>query len=140
MIQDLAERSKLAKGNMFPKLFSYTLGKKYTLIDFLFSYCAPCLEEIPKYKEVYSKYKNKGFEIIAISSDWTQDISNWQKTIDKNDLVWQNFHDKNKKETKKYNINSFPTTFLLDFKGKIIKKNPSLKDLEAFLEDNLKNN
>lgn len=144
--QDLEARSSLEVEKVFPQIYfenknvTYTLGKKYTLIDFWFSYCAPCLEEIPKYKELYSKYKNKGFEIVAISSDRIQDISNWKNTIDKNDIVWQNFYDNDKKETKKYNINSFPTTFLLDSDGKIIKKNISQEELKAFLEVNLKNN
>jgi thiol-disulfide isomerase/thioredoxin len=32
-----------------------SLGKKYTLIDFWFSNCAPCLQQLPAYKKIYEK-------------------------------------------------------------------------------------
>ncbi|WHF52601.1 TlpA disulfide reductase family protein [Chryseobacterium gotjawalense] len=84
-------------------------------------------------------YKDKGFEIIVFSTDRTLDIANWRKTVDKNNLSWQNVLDENGVEAKKYNINQFPTTFLLDAEGNIIKKNISPEELAQFLEENLKN-
>ncbi|MDR2206943.1 MAG: TlpA family protein disulfide reductase [Flavobacteriaceae bacterium] len=115
-----------------------SLGGKYTFIDFWFSYCQPCLIEMPKHKTIYDKYKSKGFEYIGISTDGTQDIENWKKVIQKYDLTWKNILDENGVESKKYLINKFPTTFLLDSGGKIIKKDISPEELEKFLEENLK--
>lgn len=141
--QDLNNRSKLEVGNQFPEMsfgnnnISSVFGTKYTLVDFWFSYCQPCIEAMPKYKTLYADYKGRGFEIIGISSDRTQDIANWKNTVEKYRLVWKNFHDKNKMETTKYNINSFPTTFLLNADGKIIKKNISPEELNVFLKENL---
>lgn len=135
---------KLDEGKKFPEVIldntklPSIYGRKYTLVDFWFSYCKPCLELIPKYKQLYANYKDKGFEIIGFSTDRTQDIANWRKTVDKNNLSWQNVLDENGVEAKKYNINQFPTTFLLDAEGNIIKKNISPEELEQFLEENLK--
>jgi len=141
---DIKKSGKLVKNSIFPnlefkgkKIFS-SLGKKYTLIDFWFSFCQPCLEEIPKYKNLYSKYKDKGFEIISISTDRTKDIGKWKKTIKNKELQWQQYLDENGMEAKFYNINSFPTTFLVDSAGVIVKKNIPLEELDNFLEDNLK--
>lgn len=142
--QDLVELSKLKIGNKFPQInfenknISTVFGKKYTLIDFWFSSCLPCLEAMEKYKQFYSHYKDRGFEIVAISTDREKDILYWKYTIEKRGLKWQNFRDKNKIETEKYSINSFPTTFLLDSEGKIIKKNISSEELENFLKEKLK--
>ena len=40
--------------------------------------------------------------------------------------------------SKKYSINKFPTNFLLDSEGKIIKRDIPQEELEKFLEENLK--
>lgn len=48
---------------------NFRLGKKYTLVDFWASFCQPCLEVFPIYKELYEVYKNKGFELVGISGD-----------------------------------------------------------------------
>lgn len=141
---DLVERLKLEIGQEFPKIIfdknnlKKYYGNKYTLIDFWFSFCKPCLEQIPLYKQIYKKYKNEGFEYIGISTDRTKDISKWKEVIKRNELEWPNFLDENAVEAKKYNINQFPTTFLLDSKGKIIQRNISQEELDIFLKKKLK--
>lgn len=132
---------KFTKGYIFNykiKNTSIKVSKNFTLIDFWFSYCPPCLEEMPKYKELYKKYHTKGFEILGISTDRKNDIGNWKKVIQDKQLVWEQYLDENGTEAKKYNINKFPTTFLLDSEGKIIEKDMSPIELEKFLEKNLK--
>lgn len=125
---DMMKSLKLSEHSVFPDLefkgkkILSSLGKKYTLIDFWFSSCQPCLVEIPKYKKLYSKFKDKGFEIVSISTDRTVD-KRWEKVV--------------KEKSKLYNVNSFPTTFLLDFTGAIVKKNISLEELDGFLENKL---
>jgi thiol-disulfide isomerase/thioredoxin len=134
---------KIQIGEKFPleiiaknSIFKNT-NKKYFLVDFWFSHCGPCLNDFPKYKEVYKQYKDKGLEIIGISTDQTKNVNDWKKVIKEKDLLWIHFLDENGTESKKYNINAFPTTFLLDSEGVIIKKNISPEELENFLEKNL---
>ncbi len=142
MNNKLIEMKYFSKGFVFPikdiKNEKLSLSQKYTLIDFWFSYCKPCLLEIPYYKELYEKYKDKNFSIISISTDRTQDIENWKKVIAKNNITWQNLLDENGNISKKYSINKFPTNFLLDSEGKIIKRDIPQEELEKFLEENLK--
>jgi len=47
---------------------SHFLGKP-TVINFFTTWCAPCLEEIPGFVDVYNKYKDRGFELVGISLD-----------------------------------------------------------------------
>lgn len=108
---------------------------KYTLINYWFSRCRPCLDELPELKKLYSIYKAKGFEIVSISTDKTKDLSIWQKRIVENELNWLQYLDENGKEALTLSVNRFPSTFLLNGKGEVIKKDISPNDLELFLKE-----
>ncbi len=114
------------------------LKKKYTLIDFWYSNCSPCIGQFADLKTIYEKYKGQGFEIIGISADKVKDKQNWQNIINKHQLIWPQYWDINGQETSKLSINTFPTNFLLDSEGKIIKKNIRPVELAEFLSENMK--
>jgi thiol-disulfide isomerase/thioredoxin len=123
--------------NSIDSLIPIIKNNKFTLLDFWFSYCKPCIEQFPRYKTIYALNKSRRFEIIGISVDRKEDEANWQKTIQKYNLDWLQYLDRNEIITQKLNITSFPTNFLLDNDGKIIKKNISPDDLDIFLQKNL---
>lgn len=110
---------------------------KYILIDYWFNNCRPCIEKFPKMKELYDTYKSKGFEIIGISVDRTKSIFKWQESIRVHELTWINYLDENGSEASKDKIYTFPTTYLLNDKGQIIKKNIELEELEEILKSKL---
>jgi alkyl hydroperoxide reductase subunit AhpC len=95
------------------------------------------MEKLPTYKVLYNQYKNKGFQIISISGDRRKDIVKWKKIIQDNQLNWQHVIDIDGNDSKKYNITTFPSTFLLDSKGRIIKMNFSTDELKLFLKENI---
>jgi thiol-disulfide isomerase/thioredoxin len=97
--------------------------KKYVLIDFWASWCAPCREELPYIKELYKKYIKDGFEIISITQD--KDLEAWKKTILKDKIEsWRHFStlENNDSILKNYFVNGIPHKILIDKKGKIIGK------------------
>ena len=53
-----------------PTTFAKLKGK-YTLIDFLASWCEPCMEQFPVLKKAYAKYHSRGLQIIGINGDHT---------------------------------------------------------------------
>lgn len=112
---------------------------EYTLIDYWFSRCKPCLEQLPFLIEIYNKNIKKGFNVVGISVDQTEDITSfWQKKIIEKRIPWKNYLDENGLIATKEKIISFPSNFLLNSNGEIIKKNISLEELEKFLEEKLK--
>ncbi len=147
ILKDQVKNIRIKGGCKFPELFlknknsqvvQLNIKSKYTLVDYWFSRCKPCLKQFPKLKEMFSEYKNKGFNIISISTDRTVDVELWKKRIDENELDWDQYLDENGKEAFTDKIISFPTNFLIDEKGNVIQKNISLEELEILLKENLK--
>ena len=126
--------ANLAEGNAAPEFSGSTpdgnqialssLKGKIVLLDFWASWCKPCRIENPNVVKLYQKYSKKGFEILGVSLDETQDA--WVKAIQQDGLTWKHCSDlKGWKSgiALKYNVNAIPATFLLDKEGKIIAKN-----------------
>ena len=106
------------KGN--PLNFSSFKGK-YILIDFWGSWCGPCHHAFPRLKELYSKYHDKGFEILGIATE--SNDSFWVKDIEKEKLPWPQMIDiKGSGSISKtqFAITAWPTTVLIGPDGKII--------------------
>lgn len=102
-------------------------GKKYILIDFWASWCAPCRKEIPNLKKQYELYKDKGFEIISISID--KDSNAWKKALQEENLSWPNFKDNNEDIATLYKVKAVPTMYLIDENGTMIAENARGKEL-----------
>ncbi len=113
-------------------------NNKFTLIDMWFSGCAPCLEQIPALKEIYNRYGSSGFNIIGISVDQTRFLDLWKKKIFEKEIPWKQYLDENAVIASKEKIISFPTNFLLNEKGEVIRKNVEPGELDKFLFENLK--
>lgn len=110
------------------------LGKGYLLIDFWVSWCTPCRKENPGIVKVYQKYKDKGFDIIAISLDKSKD--QWIKAIADDRLEWTQISELKQWQNEvlsKYGVRSIPSNFLVDSKGVIVAKNVFGEDLDKLL-------
>jgi len=113
------------------------LNKKYILLDFWHTRCAPCLREMPKYKPIYDTYKNLGFEIVSISVDEKEDIEQWKTLIEEKQFNWIHYLDEGKEEARKLEITGYPTTFLINSEGAIIEQDISSEELNSFLQKKL---
>ena len=100
-------------------LASLVAGKKVALIDFWASWCHPCRMEIPNVKAQYAKYKDKGFQVISISTD--RDRKAWKKACADEKLQWPSFLDADGSLADLYHIRAIPAMYLFNVAtGKII--------------------
>jgi thiol-disulfide isomerase/thioredoxin len=101
---------------------------RLVLLDFWGSWCGPCRASHPHLKELYKKYKGKGFEIIAIAAEKARTPEEqrkaWLGAIEKDGIPWvhllNNEEAKGQDLVKAYRVTAFPTKILLDKDGKIL--------------------
>lgn len=147
-IETLLTAKTLQNGSFFPEMklkdknleefvfrVNENLSVNYILVDFWFSYCSPCIAQFPKLNEFHSKYDSKQLKIISISTDKTKDIDNWYKVLEQKDINWFNLLDENGVESSNLGINTFPTNYLLNNNGIILRKDISLIELEQLLKN-----
>lgn len=131
--------------------FSDFRGKNYVLLDFWASWCVPCVKGIPHMKALYTKYHDKGFEIISITKDksrqdWLSalkkhDISHWYQVASVRDLekASQGYIDP-ENISEKYPTGAIPNYILVDKTGKIMAKwdgysEENEKDMDMVLKE-----
>lgn len=121
-------------------------NKDYVLLDFWANWCAPCVKEIPKIKELHNRYSEKAFTIISISLD--DDRNNWLKGINKYQLeAWPQVLSSETNDNSlfkddisyMYNVETIPHFVLIDKQGKIVARwtfldEEQLNEIDRILE------
>jgi peroxiredoxin len=98
------------------------LRGKVVLVNFWATSCVACVEEMPQIVEAWKKFSPRGYETIAVAmsydhpnlvADFAQKRAlPFQVALDADGAVAQGFG----------NVNVTPTTFLLDRRGRIVKR------------------
>ncbi len=117
----------------------YDVKAPFTLLFFFEPSCGHCKEVTPKIHEIYQKYKDKGFKVIAIYT--MTDKKEWTDFIEKNNLQdWINAWDPNRDSYywQFYDTSTTPGVYLLDKDKSIFAKKIDAKSLEIILENELK--
>lgn len=107
---------------MLSNLFKGAEDKEYIFIDFWGTWCAPCIQILPKIKDLYLSNKEK-IEFLSICYDSPENYTKHKKILDTYGIEWNsNFisFDTKSSIVDKLNIESFPSFALIDKCGKII--------------------
>ncbi len=143
-IDDLfySERN-LADGQSFPfqnVSFGRTLKKnssvsQFTLLEFWATWCGPCLQQIPDWKNIYRKFSKNDITIIGIALERTKETKSLNKFIQKEKIKWKNIVDLKGIESSKLLIREIPSNILINNDGKIIQRNITPNELEIVLQN-----
>ena len=117
-----------------------SLKGKYILLDFWASWCGPCRSESPFILKAYNKFKNKNFEVVAVSLD--DDREKWIKAIEQDGMPWIQLSDLAGVQNKvavQYGVRAIPQNFLINPEGKIVAKDLRGEDVEKKLSELITN-
>jgi thiol-disulfide isomerase/thioredoxin len=97
-----------------------TLKGKVALIDFWATWCPPCRKEIPHFNKLYAEYRDRGLIVIGLALDEkAAEVRNFMRQLPidypvalASPEVQQQFG----------GIEVYPTAFLVDREGRIVKK------------------
>ncbi len=101
------------------------LKGKVVVIDFWATWCGPCIEEMPKMKQLYAKYRGRGVEFIGVSLDQPAEQGGLQSLKDfvkENGITWPQYYQGNGWESTfsaSWGINAIPRVFVVDQAGKL---------------------
>jgi peroxiredoxin len=112
-----------------------SLKGKVVLLDFWASWCGPCRSSNKSLVKLYSKYKDKGFEIFGVSLD--DQKNKWKNAIKQDKIRWLQVNDDGGWEAKTvaaWGINAIPTSYLIDKDGNLLAMDLEVKELEKALK------
>jgi thiol-disulfide isomerase/thioredoxin len=90
---------------------------KVVYLDFWASWCKPCVKSFPVLNEFYHKYKDKGFEVVAINLD--EDKNKAVSFLKKIPVEFTVLYDKNAQIAETYQVQAMPSSYFIDKKGVI---------------------
>ena len=118
-----------------------SLRGKVVLVNFWSTSCVTCVEEMPKIVDTYTKYRDRGFETVAVAMSY--DPPNYvlayavskklpfKVALDPVGSVARSFGD----------VEATPTTFVLDKRGRVVARwvgEPDFGKLDELLETKLR--
>lgn len=160
MVKDVADEiatlAKVQPGSAAPDFTATDInGKPFTLsslkgktviLDFWASWCGPCRRSNPHLLALYTKYHDRGLEIVCVSDDDSNPAA-WRKAVEKDQT--QAFHhvlrglkiidrktfttDKSADISDRYAIHYLPTKYLIASDGNIIGKMADDKQIDQEL-------
>jgi peroxiredoxin len=106
---------------------------KVVVLDFWATWCVPCREMIPHEREMVAKFKDKPFALISVSVD--EEKKELEEFIAREPMPWAHWWEgPNAPLVKQWNIQAFPTIYVIDAKGVIRHKHIRASELEKAVE------
>jgi thiol-disulfide isomerase/thioredoxin len=108
---------------------------QFLLIDFMASWCRPCLQKVPFLKTLEKK-SNGQLNLISISIDKVEDLPALLAVKKKYRIDWPLLYDKdaNSPSIKRFKFNSIPFYILLDSENRIIYRGSDEKLMRNILD------
>lgn len=117
---------------------SQVTGKGPVLLSFWATWCKPCMEEMSELNKIYEELKDKGFTLLAISTDNEKTIAKVKPLVKSKGFKFTVLLDKNSDVARKYYAQQIPFSVLIDKDGKIISSHMGyMKGDEKKLRDKI---
>lgn len=103
-------------------------GTRLLVVEFYSVHCVPCMKAVPRWKELYDRYRSKGFRFLVVSADvgacskpdWTPDhvICDYEGQVQKD-----------------WNVKVLPQAFLWSWEGRLLVAGGTVDEVEAAVDN-----
>lgn len=118
---------------------------KVLLINFWATWCKPCVAEFPDLVKLYKDYKDKGFELVFISLDMTDDVqTKVVPFLDQHGVDFTTYYNNFDKPEELINYidknweGAIPATYIYDKSGNLTANSIGRKGYEYFEKEIVK--
>lgn len=117
-----------------------SLKGKIVLLTFWSAQSKECIADNLQLKQIYSRYRNRGFEIYQINLDSSEEV--WKNSVRFDDLPWISTREDdpgNPVNARLFNVKVLPANYLFDRSGEIAGSNIFGRQLQIKLDQMINN-
>ena len=109
----------LLNGEVHEHVFA---GQRFTLVNFWATWCKPCREEMPALQRLSERHREDGLAVVGILFDPKSDDEGARRYLDEVGVRYPTMRGTLDTLRTWGGIGMFPTTFLIDSKGQIVRR------------------
>ncbi|HVC92940.1 MAG TPA: TlpA disulfide reductase family protein [Pirellulales bacterium] len=109
---------------------------KVVLLDFWGHWCGPCQGLYPRIRSLVKKFEGKPFAVVGVNSDANRETI--KDVIAIENITWRSFWDEGAQRGpihSQWNINGWPTMYLIDHKGTIVGRDAADELIERTVQE-----
>lgn len=91
---------------------------KVTLLNFFATWCKPCVDEMPHFRQLREEYDEETFHMVSITPEVDDKII--EEFWEEHNGTWPVVKDPALEATERWEANSYPTNLLFDQSGELV--------------------
>ncbi|MCM1377776.1 MAG: AhpC/TSA family protein [Prevotella sp.] len=108
---------------------------KYTIVDFMASWCPYCIKDFKKIKKLNEEYAGKDLQIVSIAV--RDEPADTRAAVENHKMTWPVIYNTQKRPYAIYGFSGIPHYILIGPDGKIIVRSESFDKIQKTLENSI---